>query len=255
MIVTDLDGTLLDRNKQITSYTTGILERCREKRIFIIFATARPKRAAEGFLSAFHPDYIIGDNGAAIDSPGGSLYRNPIPQEEARSLLSELKSSSLVTYITAEAGDCVYTNYTGEEWGKGWNPVYSDFTTPPDYDTVKISAECADKDFLYRLMEAYPDLRLYPNSGENWYQITRSNSTKLSAIRFLTQEHGIDICSVAAFGDDYNDVEMLRECGFGVAVVNAVTEVREAAAYICDSHTEDGVARWLESNVLRLASL
>ncbi|BBB89727.1 MAG TPA: HAD hydrolase family protein [Methylomusa anaerophila] len=55
---------------------------------------------------------------------------------------------------------------------------------------------------------------------------------------------------VAAFGEDYNDVEMLRECGISVAVSTAIDEVKAVADDICGDCDEDGVARWLEENVL-----
>jgi len=56
--------------------------------------------------------------------------------------------------------------------------------------------------------------------------------------------------SALAFGDDYNDIEMLRECGIGVAVDNAIYEAKVAADYACGGCDEDGVAKWLEVNVL-----
>ena len=55
---------------------------------------------------------------------------------------------------------------------------------------------------------------------------------------------------VAAFGDDYNDIDMLRACGVGVAVDNALPEVKAAADLLCADCDADGVAHWLETNVL-----
>lgn len=53
--------------------------------------------------------------------------------------------------------------------------------------------------------------------------------------------------NVIAFGDDHNDIEMLRECGVGVAVANAIDEAKAVADYICDTSDNDGLARWLEA--------
>jgi len=53
-----------------------------------------------------------------------------------------------------------------------------------------------------------------------------------------------------SFSDDYNDFDMIRECGIGVAVINALDEVKAVANYICDANENDGVAKWLEENVL-----
>ena len=59
---------------------------------------------------------------------------------------------------------------------------------------------------------------------------------------------GIALQDITAFGDDDNDLEMLKMCGTGVAVANAVDSVLAAAREITASNDEDGVAAWLERN-------
>ena len=71
----------------------------------------------------------------------------------------------------------------------------------------------------------------------------------MGGIRLIAEKHGISLDQVAAFGDDYNDIEMLGACGIGIAVENALDEVKAAAAQICGSNESDGVARWLEENL------
>ena len=83
-----------------------------------------------------------------------------------------------------------------------------------------------------------------------WYQIKSKKAAKQYAITEVCTQLGIKISEVVAFGDDYNDVGMLRECGVGVAVANAIDEAKTAADYICDTNDNDGVAKWLEENVL-----
>jgi hydroxymethylpyrimidine pyrophosphatase-like HAD family hydrolase len=77
------------------------------------------------------------------------------------------------------------------------------------------------------------------------------NATKLNAIKTLTDHWGISLDDVAAFGDDRNDVEMLKECGVGVAVGNAIQEAVNAADAITDTNDNDGVARYIEANLLQ----
>ena len=62
---------------------------------------------------------------------------------------------------------------------------------------------------------------------------------------------GISPDDAAAFGDDRNDIGMLRLCGCGVAMGNAIEEVRSAARYIAKDCDADGVGIWLEEHVLR----
>ena len=86
--------------------------------------------------------------------------------------------------------------------------------------------------------------------GENWYAFLPKDSGKIAAIKTLSEKCGISLADFAAFGDDLNDIGMLQICGTGVAVSNAVKEAADAADFITSSNDEDGVALWLEENIL-----
>lgn len=58
------------------------------------------------------------------------------------------------------------------------------------------------------------------------------------------------MCGDFEFGDDYNDREMLGECGVGIAVSNGNQVVKAIADDICESNEEDGVAKWIYHNLL-----
>lgn len=73
---------------------------------------------------------------------------------------------------------------------------------------------------------------------------------KVQAIRELAKLLDISVSDIAAFGDDINDIEMLRMCGMGVAVANAVAKVKDIADSVTLSNDEDGVAEWLEKNII-----
>ena len=77
----------------------------------------------------------------------------------------------------------------------------------------------------------------------------------MEGIRHAAEYLNIDISQVAAFGDDYGDLDMIAGCGHGVAMGNAAEDVKAAAKYICDTNENDGVAKWLEQNVLYTRSL
>ena len=74
------------------------------------------------------------------------------------------------------------------------------------------------------------------------------SATKRKAIEATAAYFGIFLSDVAAFGDDHNDIEMLRVCG--VAVANAVDEAKAAADFCCGANDSDGVAKWIEERVL-----
>ncbi|MCL2773112.1 MAG: Cof-type HAD-IIB family hydrolase [Oscillospiraceae bacterium] len=250
MLVTDLDNTLLRTDKTISDYTAGILNKCRQNGIKVVFATARPIRVAQ--YNKFTPDAVIADNGAIIECDGKIINRINICNDIVNEFITKVISSGKVGYLTVELGEYLLSNYKGNELMADlntWNIKNTDFSDKIDFPATKISVECKDKFWLNDLINNYPELHLYTNNKENWCQVMHVLSTKYNAIKLLADRYDYDINEVAAFGDDFNDVEMLKQCGIGVAVANAIDEVKVAADYIYGSNDDDGVAKWIEENI------
>ncbi|HEY8349368.1 MAG TPA: HAD hydrolase family protein [Clostridia bacterium] len=100
------------------------------------------------------------------------------------------------------------------------------------------------------MISDFPALSFLRHTGEDLYSIGVRSVSKWNAVRTVAGYYGIDTDMIAAFGDDMNDLEMVRNCGTGVAVRNAVEEVKRAADYICGSNDDDGVAKWIEEFIL-----
>lgn len=83
-----------------------------------------------------------------------------------------------------------------------------------------------------------------------WYKFTKKNVTKENAIRKITEVCGFGTASIIAFGDDYADIGMLELCGTGVAMGNAIDEVKEKADIVIGSNDEDGIADFVEKEIL-----
>ena len=254
LIITDLDGTLLTDQKGISPYTAQTLRACQARGMPVAFATARARRVAEGFSAAFEPDYILANGGASTyDRRGGLLEEIAIPADLTDRLAAQLLALPEVTCLSMEARETQYTTYQGAPWGKpweNWNAVYNDFRTPLGLDSPKISVECAAPEHVRALLEAYPELYYCANSGEAWGQIYQQGAEKSLAVRRLARMLGVDMRDTIAFGDDFNDVEMLKSCGIGVAMENAAPQVKNAADAICANNNSDGAARWLAENIL-----
>ena len=92
--------------------------------------------------------------------------------------------------------------------------------------------------------------RLQSFRGENWYAFMPVGAGKVQAIRELAKILDISLDDIVAFGDDISDMEMLKMCGIGVAVANAVPDIKAIADSVTLSNDEDGVAEWLAKNVL-----
>ncbi len=128
-----------------------------------------------------------------------------------------------------------------------------DFTDLPGIDADKIIIELNGADEYDEIMSLIGDdvYGLLSDRGTLCLVMNR-NASKLNAVKRLTEQMGIAASEVAVFGDDYNDLEMIKYFGLGVAMANAIDDVRQAAdAVTAFSNNEDGAARFIEEHILK----
>ena len=126
---------------------------------------------------------------------------------------------------------------------------YNDFSAPLTESAYKIVAELPEARMAADLGKKY-SCRVIKYRGENLYGFICQNVGKMQAIRKLAEMLSIHTSEIMAFGDDENDIEMLAECGYGIAVENAIPEAKRAADFICESNNSDGVAKYIEKYLL-----
>jgi len=68
----------------------------------------------------------------------------------------------------------------------------------------------------------------------------------MNAIKIISNYLNVDISNIVAFGDDFNDIEMAKNCGIGIAMENGINELKSIAKYICKNNNEDGVGNWIK---------
>jgi Cof subfamily protein (haloacid dehalogenase superfamily) len=255
LIVTDLDNTLLRRDKTISDYTVGVFGRLRECGVLAAFATSRFFRASARFRKLVTPDVNITSSGAIAEMGGRQLFRAAIDLRTATAIIADLKACPDVLQITADTEDHYFNSEpldkTWPDWIDYADSVTTDFAKPlPVMDVFKIVPKAAGGTDVQSIVDRYPSVDMQRFSGEDWSQIKSRQASKHNAVAAVCRELGIRHSQVVAFGDDYSDIEMLRSCGVGVAVANAIDECKAVADCICGDCDEDGVARWLEENIL-----
>jgi hypothetical protein len=250
IIVTDLDRTLLRSDKTISEYTTSIFQRCRDKGIKIIFATARPIRSVKMLNLSLFFDASIYHNGAVINNGDINILRFGISPEATKEILLSVLRVDNSAKLCVEINDRIFGNFDPSDIWPGVEITITDFLDLPNSPADKIILPMATIAELSSVANVLPN-NLYIELSENSVgMIMHKNATKGNAINYLSKHFGLSLSDVAAFGDDYNDLDMIRYCGIGISVANAIDEVKAVADYICDTNDNDGVAKWLEENVL-----
>lgn len=252
LILTDLDDTLLHTDKTISEHTVSVLEKCKRKGFILGVATARGETNTLQCVSGIWPELVISSAGALARYKEDIVYCCSFDQGETRKIIdTALELTGGKCEIGADTLDAYYRNYREESSILPPNRLHVRFTDFRDFPQASLKltirlpreetameiarrAECVCMRFL----------------GSDWYKFSRREATKEHALRQALHKMGISEKEVIAFGDDLVDREMLRISGKGVAMGNALREVKEAADDVTKSNDEDGVALWLEEHVL-----
>jgi Cof subfamily protein (haloacid dehalogenase superfamily) len=253
MIVMDLDGTLLDDNKNISNYTLAILEKCKNIGIKIVIATARSEKEAERVIKLLKPDFmILNGGGLVLNKNRKIIYEKIISIEVSDKIIEKCTNNKNFGIITVETKKGYYLNYKNPEWHKDFmNGIYNDFSKPLSLEAYKIVFELNKEKIINEIQNEYSELNIVKFSGENWFGFYNKDAKKLLAIETVANAENINLKDIVAFGDDYNDLEMIKKCGIGME--NAIEEVKNVAKYICENNNNDGVGKWIERNILKTA--
>ncbi len=261
MLAVDLDETLLHSDKTISPFTQEILSQACVKGIKIVIATARPYRVIRQYLKQVQCAAVICHNGAVTFMNGQKTGKcHGVPIAEAVEILRILQKKHPDRKLSVEIDDRIYANFdVTAVWGRTKedmevlraSTVLTDFSDLPDIDADKVLVEIGSEK-EYEEIKSYlsPDLYTLLSDSGTLCLIMNTNATKFNAIKCLAAQWDIPISDIAAFGDDYNDIEMIRQCGIGVAVANAVDEVLSAADAVTDTNNNDGVARFIMNAIL-----
>ena len=254
MIVTDLDRTLLRPDKTLSAYTVDVLHACQAKGLLVVFATARSEDASKRFVAAVQPDGLVSNGGALVRTGDKVVYRNTMDSGLISRLLRRLLDEPSVDYITVDAEDGYFVNKPVDES----DPLWADYlpALPMDFSqglasaAYAVAVEMADNAAAHAVAADFPEIAIIPFSGEGWYSYAKKGADKWSGVAALAAHLGIAHEEIVTFGDDFNDIEMLRHSGRGIAVANAIDEVKAVADALCAGNDMDGVARWLEDALL-----
>ncbi|AZQ42833.1 Cof-type HAD-IIB family hydrolase [Nonlabens ponticola] len=266
LIATDIDGTLLDDNRFISQKTRSIFS---QLEIPVILISARMPSAMYYLQDALGRSGapIICYNGALIKHQGHELYSLTIPFAIIKEVAQIGVAHNL--HVSIYRDDEWFVTQVDKWTAREINntrvqPIVQDLAmTLAQLERTQGAGGAhkimymGDKDdmdsaFAKANKALSKKLHLY-RSKDTYTEISPAGISKSSALQLLlsTNFKRISIREVAAFGDNYNDIEMLRDAGYGVAVENARPEVKAVANDVTLHHKKDGVALWLEDNLLQ----
>lgn len=263
LIASDLDGTLLNHDKQITPFTRAALEKAAAQGILFVPATGRAYGSVpEEIRTLPGAKYLITSNGAAIYSISGKerIYQCLMAEKSVEEILAlpigeEVAMEGFVQGIPYSDGR--YVEDPGAFGASGFGIGYVKRTRRAVedirgflYDNRKYLDSMA---FVCKVPEIREELRrnlaskvsqLYITSSvPHLVEVGHSQGGKGQTLLQLLKLLGISPREAIAFGDADNDQEMLSAVAYGIAMGNATKACREAACYVTDTNEQDGVGK------------
>ncbi len=243
-IITDLDRTLLRTDKSLSEYTISVLKECKARGIKVIAATARPERSIADYEEAIGFDAVTVMNGAKV-MVGDQVMTYGIPDGLAEDMLAKVCERKEFLF-SVETGEILYA---AEHIPEFEYTLHKEFPKLPEGETVYkilVSGDGAAEFVKENLLE---DLHCTVANGY-LVQIMSKYAKKRNGVQVMLDAFGITPEEAVYFGDDYDDAESMQFCGLGVAVDNAIPEVKAVADDIAENNDADGVAKWIEKHLL-----
>lgn len=260
LIAFDMDDTLLRGDRTIGERTLQALRAAHDKGVRIVPATGRGRSTMWNYVEEMGcADAAICTNGAQIyDGRGEILAENPVPLSIAKRVARFAKENGWYVqgynkkdyyFDTACHGTEVYAlhaNHMGLEVGD-----LETFMTEDPFKMLFVETDMA------RMAELKK--QVYPLFGEElcifiskpfYLELTAPSATKGAAVLALAERFGVMPSEVMTFGDSANDISMLEAAGVGVAMGNALEEIKAHADLIAPGNDEEGVAQIIEQYVL-----
>ena len=253
MLCLDIDGTLLNSNHKISVETKNTIKKLsKEKNIPVILVSARMPKGIDFLQEELEiKEPIICYSGALVlDKKYNTIFKNYIESENVRKIIEKTKKYNLHVSI-----------YSDERWiiekADKWSKIESDIICrKPEilgFDNLTTNLNCevnkilvigdeAEISEINKLLneELGDKLNIY-QSKSTYLEIMNKDVSKPKAIEKLLSLYDIDPSEIVAIGDNYNDMDMLKYAGVGIAMGNAPRKVKDSSDFITLSNDEDGI--------------
>ncbi|OPZ94971.1 MAG: Sugar phosphatase YidA [Firmicutes bacterium ADurb.Bin419] len=269
MIAIDLDGTLLDSNKEISCENRQYIKLALEKGVKVLICSGRIYPGAKVYaeqLSIAEP--LVVCNGAVIkDTKSGEvLYSNLLSKDDCYSVIEILRDEDI--YFHTYIDDVMYAeklDYSALHYMLKSKDLGSDFRIDvkvvgsvreiidnSKVNPSKIVVMSSDLEALARarcLAEDIKTIEVVKSSYDN-FEVLNYGVSKGKALEIISQRFSLKREEIMAIGDNENDYSMLEYAGFSVAMGNAEESIKDICDFVTLSNNENGVAQVIKKFVL-----
>ncbi|NLX59605.1 MAG: HAD family phosphatase [Phycisphaerae bacterium] len=269
-VVTDVDGTLLRRDLTVSARCRETVARVSAQGVPVVLATGRIPNETVGYyrelglttpMVCYHGAMVVAGSAAtgSTDAGDGLLVDAHLPGDLPRRIVEFLFACDPEAVVLVGLSDRYVANRTGE-LHRHW-----DMKGPSRPVIGPLEAALADRVYKICYFSIDPGLvqHVFHDAGARFAgqvsfqqahgtmaEMVAAGASKAAGVEVALASLGIDWSETLAIGDFHNDIEMVRRAAVGVAMGNAVDELKAAADYVTADRDADGMAAALERFVL-----
>lgn len=248
LVVTDMDGTLLNSNHEVSTQFLELFKQLKQHHIIFVAASGRPYYGITDKLNEIKSEIIIvAENGGIVVDNDNILLSIPINKNNLHKIEDLIYSNFHIHPIYCTKSKA-YFKSNSNGFIKLLSEYYPNFSVinsinEIEEDIIKIALyhhEDSEK-HIFPLFENLTTEYKIIISGKHWVDISDNDANKGNAIELLQKSYNISIEETIAFGDYNNDIEMLKRASFSFAMENAHQNVKDTANYNTKSNDDFGV--------------
>lgn len=248
MVVSDMDGTLLNTNHEVSNSFFELFEKMHQKGIIFVAASGRQYHSIVDKLLPIKNDIvIIAENGGFVMQKDLELLATPLPNNDKNHVLDILEPIKDIHPVLC-GKHSAYIKNGSKEFEAKLREYYTDYNVVENLkefngEILKIAIyhfESSEK-HIYPNVSHLEDKLKVKVSGENWVDISSPNAHKGFALSKVQELYNVTPEETMVFGDYNNDLEMLALADFSFAMENAHPNVKKAANYLTESNSNLGV--------------
>ncbi|MGL2995194.1 Cof-type HAD-IIB family hydrolase [Flavobacterium sp. TSSA_36] len=266
VIISDLDGTLLNANHQITPFTKKVFKKLHLQGYKIIIATGRHHLDAKAIVNELEiPFYLVTSNGARIHCPDETLLFSLTIDSQIIQSVFDLQIDPNITAVLFKETEWLTskTNQKISSFQKdlSYPPRVVDFKKLKDFSAIKLFFTHDDHDVLVTLKEAimktHSDALSFAFSLPFCLEFMDKSIDKSMAIAKILVRESLTFDQTIAFGDGFNDEKMLQAVAKGLVMQNAPQNLKDQLRHleVIGSNEEDAVAHYLNEMIFFLKKM
>ncbi|NCT10051.1 MAG: HAD family hydrolase [Flavobacteriia bacterium] len=255
LVVSDMDGTLLNSEGQVSNRFFKLFQKLQENNIHFCAASGRQHNSIVSKLASIKNDiYVIAENGGVLkkgDEMLRSYFLNP---EKVQKLIPILRGISGANMVLC-CDNTAFIESKDERFITLFQEYYHSFQKVADLTEIaknipvfKIAIYHFDSSekYILPIVQDFKNEVLLKVSGAHWLDVSDEKANKGNALKAVQKLLNVTKQETLVFGDYHNDIEMMQEAGMSFAMKNAHEDIKKIADYITESNDDFGVEMVLE---------